>query len=459
MQYQDIHQQLYVLLQNKDRMGIQSLSLNIHEVDLAQAINRLTDKHIHTFLNLVPALRAARIFRHLPSDIQASLVRSMAKPQLEELCTRLSPDDRADLYNRLPAALRQTLLDAMTDEEREDTQRLASYPENLVGSIMSSDCASLTADITVGEGLQRLRSTAADRESIYTLYVVDEMRRLIGVVSLRELFLADSKTPISAIMQRELVSIQADAPKGEAAEMIARYNLLALPVLNQDQQLLGMVTVDDAMDVAEEEDANRIARFGGTAALGGPELDLRASSTFNMFSARFFWLAVLTVFGILTSNLVAAQEELISEVLILAAFIAPIIDMGGNSGSQSATLVIRAMGMGQIKLSMRDFFFVLRRDLPVAMALGLGVALLEGVMAFWSKSIGWDIVMIVSLSAMTVTVVGSLLGLVLPFAARKMGTDPATLSSPMLTSIMDLLGVLIYFGFAYAFLCGSLAAA
>ncbi len=332
MQYQDIHQQLYVLLQNKDRMGIQSLSLNIHEVDLAQAINRLTDKHIHTFLNLVPALRAARIFRHLPSDIQASLVRSMAKPQLEELCTRLSPDDRADLYNRLPSALRQTLLDAMTDEEREDTQRLASYPENLVGSIMSSDCASLTADITVGEGLQRLRSTAADRESIYTLYVVDEMRRLIGVVSLRELFLADSKTPISAIMQRELVSIQADAPKGEAAEMIARYNLLALPVLNQDQQLLGMVTVDDAMDVAEEEDANRIARFGGTAALGGPELDLRASSTFNMFSARFFWLAVLTVFGILTSNLVAAQEELISEVLILAAFIAPIIDMGGQLG-------------------------------------------------------------------------------------------------------------------------------
>ncbi|MDM5131907.1 magnesium transporter [Aeromonas piscicola] len=459
MQYQDIHQQLYVLLQNKDRMGIQSLSLNIHEVDLAQAIKRLTDKHIHTFLSLVPALRAARIFRHLPSDIQASLVRSMAKTQLEELCTRLSPDDRADLYNRLPAALRQILLDAMTEEEREDTQRLASYSDSLVGSIMSSDCASLPADITVGEGLQRLRSTAADRESIYTLYVVDEMRRLIGVVSLRELFLADSKAPISSIMQRELVSIQADAHKGAAADMIARYNLLALPVLNNDRQLLGMVTVDDAMDVAEEEDANRIARFGGTAALGGPELDLRASSTLSMFNARFFWLAVLTIFGILTSNLVAAQEDLLSEVLILAAFIAPIIDMGGNAGSQSATLVIRSMGMGQLKLSMHDFFFVLRRDLPVAVALGVGVAVLEGVMAFWSKSIGWDIVLIVSLSAMTVTVVGSLLGLALPFVARKIGTDPATLSSPMLTSIMDLLGVLIYFGFAYAFLGSTLVGA
>ncbi|MFM5113817.1 magnesium transporter [Aeromonas hydrophila] len=459
MQYQNIHQQLYILLQNKDRQGIQSLSMNIHEVDLAQVIKRLTDRHIYTFLSLVPALRAARIFRHLPSDIQASLVRSMAKTQLEELCTRLSPDDRADLYNRLPAALRQTLLGAMTDAEREDTQRLASYSENLVGSIMSSDCASLPADITVGEGLQRLRSTAADRESIYTLYVVDEMRRLIGVVSLRELFLADSKASIATIMQRDLVSIQADAPKGEAAEMIAHYNLLALPVLNRDRQLLGMVTVDDAMDVAEEEDANRIARFGGTAALGGPELDLRESSTFSMFNARFFWLAVLTVFGILTSNLVAAQEDLLSEVLILAAFIAPIIDMGGNAGSQSATLVIRSMGMGQLKLSMRDFFFVLRRDLPVAVALGVGVAVLEGVMAFWSKSIGWDIVLIVSLSAMTVTIVGSLLGLALPFVARKLGTDPATLSSPMLTSIMDLLGVLIYFGFAYVFLGSALAGA
>ena len=218
---------------------------------------------------------------------------------------------------------------------------------------------------------------------------------------------------------------------------------------------MGIVTVDDARDVAEIEEAAELARFGGSK-LNTAELDLRTSSLTRMFSARFFWLAVLTLFGVLTSNLVAAQEALLSETIILAAFLAPIIDMGGNTGSQSATLVIRAMALGQIRLTWKDVWFVLRRDLPVALLLGLGIAILEGVLALVSKGVGTDILLIVGLSMLSVTVAGSLIGLLLPFAAKKIGADPATLSSPLITSVMDLSGVLIYFAFAYFFLGATL---
>lgn len=197
--------------------------------------------------------------------------------------------------------------------------------------------------------------------------------------------------------------------------------------------------------------------LGGNLAVGGPDLDLRASSFVQMFKVRGFWLVMLTVFGVITSTFVAAQEEMLSQIIVLAAFIAPIVDMGGNAGSQSATLVIRAMALGDLKLRWRDVWFVIRREIPVALMLGLVIALLEAVLAFFSKGVGGDLLLVVGLSMAACTVLGGVIGALLPFAARRIGTDPATLSSPMITSVMDLLGVFIYFSLAYAFL-GHLAA-
>lgn len=199
-----------------------------------------------------------------------------------------------------------------------------------------------------------------------------------------------------------------------------------------------------------------LVRFGGTAAEEGTELDILVSPLGKMFGVRVFWLALLTLFGVVTSTFVAAQEEMLSHVIVLAAFIAPIVDMGGNTGSQSATLVIRAMALGDVNFGLRDIWLVLRREVPVAAALGLCIALLEAVLAFFSKHIGMDVLLVVGLSMLVCTVLGGIIGVLLPFLARRVGTDPATLSSPLITSIMDLIGVFVYFSFAYALLGSSL---
>jgi magnesium transporter len=253
-------------------------------------------------------------------------------------------------------------------------------------------------------------------------------------------------------MRREVVKVAAEAPRAEAARLIGEYDLIALPVTNGGGKLVGIVTADDAMEVAEQEELKRIQTFGGTVAVGSPDLDLLNSPFRQLFTARFFWLALLTVFGLATSHIVAAQEAMLEKAIVLAAFIAPIVDMGGNTGSQTATMVIRAMALGQVALRFSDFFKVLMRDLPVALALGIGVAALEAVLAYTTKSLGWDVVAVIGLSMLACTVLGSLFGILLPFAARAMRQDPATLSSPVITSVMDLVGVLIYFGIAWIFL-------
>jgi len=223
--------------------------------------------------------------------------------------------------------------------------------------------------------------------------------------------------------------------------------------------MIGIVTVDDAMDIEKEQDASQLARFGGTVSAHGNDLDVRSTPLKQMFRVRVFWLAILTCFGIVTSTFVAAQEELLSQVIVLAAFIAPIVDMGGNTGSQSATLVIRSMALGELKLSWRDVWFVIRRELPVAAALGVSIAVLEAILAYFSKGVGMDVLLVVGSSMLACTALGGIIGALLPFAARRIGADPATLSAPMITSVMDLIGVFIYFGFAYAFLGDLLVAA
>ena len=266
----------------------------------------------------------------------------------------------------------------------------------------------------------------------------------LGDVVLGELFWAASKSVLSGLAIMLVAGALGYASMPQA--------LLALPVINGGEKMVGIVTVDDAMDIEKQEDATQLARFGGTVTTDGTDLDLLESPFRKMFSVRVFWLVLLTLFGVVTSTFVAAQEEILSQVIVLAAFIAPIVDMGGNAGSQSATLVIRAMALGDVSLRWQDVWRVVRRELPVAAALGLVVAAMETVLAWFSKGIDLDVLLVVGLSMLVCTVLGGIIGVLLPFVARRIGTDPATLSSPLITSIMDLVGVFIYFAFAYAFL-------
>jgi len=332
-------------------------------------------------------------------------------------------------------------------------------PEQAIGSANLSGFVAITACMTVAEALAHLRASAPTEASVRVLYVLDAERRLQGTLSLRDLVMALPLTLIASLLRRDPVFVRASWPRAQAAAIIRRYDLLAVPVIDGDERMVGIITVDEAMDIDRQQDADQLARFGGVSVDGGADLDVMSTPLRRMFGVRVFWLAVLTFFGIVTSTFVAAQEELLSQVIVLAAFIAPIVDMGGNTGSQSATLVIRGMALGELAPGWRHVGFVVRRELPVAAALGITIALLEAVLAYFSKGVGIDVLLVVGLSMLVCTALGGVIGALLPFAARRIGADPATLSSPMITSVMDLLGVFVYFGFAWLLLGDQLVRA
>lgn len=452
MNREDLLFSVRTLAHSLDAASFANLATHTHSSDLVEALDVLNTAETVSLLLILAPLARAELFAHIPEKRQDTLLRAMPRDAVVELFEHMPSDDRADLYNRLSEGAKQKLLPALAKVERDDIIKLAAYPDGTVGSVTTSDYVRVSPEMTVACALDHIRATAPDKETIYVIYVLDQEHRLGGTVSLRDLVLADANTTIGEIMRSSPVFARAQWPREQAAELIRRYDLLALPVINGGERMIGIVTVDDAMDIEKEQDATQLARFGGTAVLGGPDLDMIASPFKQMFSVRVFWLVILTFFGILTSTFVAAQEEILTQAIVLAAFIAPIVDMGGNTGSQSATLVIRAMALGELKPAWRDVWLIIKRELPVAAALGGVIALLEVILAFFAKGVGFDVLMVVGFSMLICTVLGGVIGALLPFLARRIGTDPATLSSPLITSIMDLLGVFIYFGFAYAFL-------
>ena len=442
-----------------DREGFAALVRASHPSDLAEVLLGTSAASLSSLLLLLDPQQRADLFAHLAFPQQDALLALLPRQTVYDLFERMPADDRADLFNRLDTRSRPDLLAGLDGVEREDIVALAAYPEASIGSVTTSDFVALDSAMTVAQALAHIRTLAPSSETIYALYVLDGQRRLQGTVSLRDLVVALADTTVASLVRPDPVFVQAAWPRLRAAELIRRYDLLAVPVLDANQAMIGIVTVDDAMDIDKQQDADQLARFGGTSVAGGSDLDMMTTPLRRMFNVRVFWLAVLTFFGIITSTFVAAQEELLSQAIVLAAFIAPIVDMGGNTGSQSATLVIRSMALGELGLNWRHVLFVIKRELPVAAMLGIAIALLEAVLAWFSKGVGIDVLLVVGLSMLVCTALGGVVGALLPFLARRMGTDPATLSSPLITSVMDLVGVFVYFGFAWALLGEQLVGA
>ena len=336
MNREDLKFTLSVLRRSLDGDAFTHVVRHTPHADIADELEALPVADVAALLQTLQPADRTELFSHLPERLQDALLPALPRPVVVQLFETLPSDDRADLFNRLSEEAQAQLLPALAQVEREDILRLAAYPEGSVGSVVTSDYVAVTPDMTAQAALDLIRATAPDKETVYVIYVLNAERQLLGTLSLRELVLCPPDSRISDLMRKDPVFAKAEWPRAQAAELIRRYDLLALPVINGGNRMIGIVTVDDAMDIEKEQDATQLARFGGTAMMGGPDLDIRESSIGQMYKTRVFWLAILTFFGILTSTFVAGQEEILSEVIILAAFIAPIIDMGGNTGSQSA---------------------------------------------------------------------------------------------------------------------------
>lgn len=319
-----------------DTKAFAELVESVHPSDMAEALEILKSRDVARLLPCLKAGALAEVFVYFSEERQSRLLQELPRETVVALFEGMAADERVDLFHDLDEAARQRLLPALAHGEREDILRLAAYAEGSVGSVTTSDYVAVLPDMSVAQALAHVRATAADKETIYVIYVQDKEGHLCGTLSLRELLLADDSLTIRNIMRRDPVFARAQWPRSKASELIGRYDLLALPVINGGEKMVGIVTVDDAMDIEKQEDATQLARFGGTVTTDGTDLDILESPFRKMFSVRVFWLVLLTLFGVVTSTFVAAQEEILSQVIVLAAFIAPIVDMGGNAGSQSA---------------------------------------------------------------------------------------------------------------------------
>ena len=414
--------------------------------DVAEAFTHLDVHDAARALQLLAPAERAGVFGYLPLPVQSGLVAGLPRAALAELMEHMSADERADLYNDLPAAVRDQVLPALAQAEREDIRRLSAYGRDTAGAIMTSDYAALAPGLTAREALDELRRVAPDAETIYTAYIIDAGRRLIGVTSLRSLITATPDTRVSELMERNPIVARVGDDQEVVAERIRRYDFIALPILDDEGRLVGIVTADDAMDVAQAEATEDALLAGGTAGrLAGT---VRGASIRQLYRLRVFWLVLLVFGNIFSGAGIAHFEDTIASHLALLFFLPLLIASAGNAGSQSATLMVRALATGDVRA--QDWSRMLGREILVAGLLGVTMAVAISAIGVWRG--GPDIAVVVAITMLVVVLIGSLIGMSLPFVLSKLRLDPATASGPLVTSIADVAGVMVYFGIARALL-------
>ena len=408
---------------------------SLRPVDLADVLEQLEPTLAWRLLERLA--NRAEVFSYVEPEQQVRLAREFPRATLAKLVSEMPADERTDLFKRFDQSQRDMLLPALAHAEREDIRKLSAYVEGTAGALMTSDYAVLKKDMNVAQAMAYLRDAAPDAETIYQAYVIDEQRQLLGVVSLRELILADVNRSIKDLMISDVVSAQVTDDQEDVAKKIARYDLLALPITDAQGVLIGIVTYDDAMDVASEEVTEDIHKSAGVSTVIG---NLRDASISLLYRKRVFWL-VLLVFGNLFSGAgIAHYEDIIAANIVLVFFLPLLVDSGGNAGSQSATLMVRALATGEVV--MRDWLYLIGREALVALALGCTMAAAVSVLGFIRGDA--TVALVLALSMVTIVMIGCMIGMSLPFVLSKFNFDPASASAPLITSVCDATGVVIY---------------
>ena len=412
---------------------------------VADELARLEPAERAKVFRLLPKDKALEVFLYLDAAHQEELLGGLRDEQVLRLVEEMDPDDRARLFDEMPATVVRKLQEGLSPRERRLTAMLLGYPDESAGRIMSPKFVRLIPEMTAGEALSRVRRRGHDAETVYTLPVTDEELRFIGTVELRDLILTEPDTPVSQIMSREVHSVRVNDDQEKVARLIQAADLLAVPVLDSEERLVGMVTVDDAMDVLGAETGEDLARAGAAEPLGRPYF---SASVFLLARSRALWLLMLAVAAILTVNVLSAFENTLEAVVTLALFIPLLIGTGGNAGAQSATTVVRSMAVDDIR--QEDLVRVVLREGKVGLLLGSILALLSFV-PVWLFA-GRPMAVVISLSLVTVCGLASLVGSLMPLLARQFGVDPAVVSAPFVTTIVDATGLLVYFLIARAVL-------
>ncbi|TAL35490.1 MAG: magnesium transporter [Spirochaetes bacterium] len=425
--------------------------------DLAELISDIPQSDRLIVFRLLPKALLADTFEHIPLDIQKELLENIGKGQITSILNEMSPDDRTALLEELPPAFVTRILSLLSKDEREIARTLLGYPEDSIGRIMTTDYVAVRQNMTVKQVLSFIRRHGSDSETLNMIYVVDEKGKLIDELSIRRILIAAPNKKVSSIMDRKFIALEATMPEEEAIGQFKKYDLYAIPVVDSGGYLVGIVTMDDILDVAEKEDTEDIHKMGGVEALEDPYLN---TPILSLTRKRATWLVILFLGELLTATAMGYFEKEIARAVVLALFIPLIISSGGNSGSQASTLVIRAMAVGEVKL--RDFGRVFLRELMSGTILG-GILGLIGFtrIAIWQQFMDiygphWmQVGITVGFALVGVVLWGTLAGSMLPFILRRVGVDPATSSAPFVATLVDVSGLVIYFSIASLLLSGT----
>lgn len=434
--------QLQMLLEQQNFQGAKALLVPVQPADIAEAIEGLPDTMQAIAFRLLSKDEAIEVYENLDSGVQQTLVEDFKRQDVQNIVDKMSPDDRARLFDELPAKVVRRLLSQLSPQERESTALLLGYEADTAGRIMTPEYIALKEGWTVSRALEHIRNRADVSETVYYVYIIDAARRLTGILSLRNLVMGQPEQTVGDIMTREVVSVQTGTDQEEVAQLIQRYDFLAVPVVDTESRLVGIITVDDVLDILEAEATEDIYALGGVQSGGDNYFQ---TNLLVVARKRVVWLSVLLLTNTVTAWVIRSQQDVLEQVVVLTAFIPLLTGTGGNVGAQSSTVVIRGINTNEV--ATRSSANVIQREAIAGAFLGIMLGIVVIGWAYLLQG-SWAVAVTVGFSLVAIAVLASTAGAALPFLFSKLGLDPALMSAPFITTIVDVLGVLIYLNLA-----------
>lgn len=435
------------LLHSKNWAKLKIILEDMNEQDIAELFMELEERDLTLIYRLLPKELAAEVFVNMEPEYQEALIRAFSDSELREVLDELYVDDAVDIIEEMPATLVKRILKHTDPEMRKSINEILRYPEDSAGSIMTTEYVDLKRNMTVSDAFTRIRRTGVDKETIYTCYVTDSKRKLKGVVTAKELLLADEGDLIRDIMETNVISVSTREDKEIVADLFQKYDFLALPVVDGEERLVGIVTVDDAIDVLQEEMTEDIEKMAAITPTDKPYLKM---SVFENYKKRIPWLMLLMVSATFTEKIINHFEGALTACVALTAFIPMLTGTCGNCGAQSSATIIRGMSLGDIQF--RDTFKVIMKEMAIALACGFTLACVNFAKLMIFDDVGVFVALAVSVTMLMAVIFAKVVGSILPVFAKKIGFDPAVMSSPFISTIVDAVTLLIYFTIASAIL-------
>lgn len=436
-------EEIIELIDTKQYKRLKGILSDMEPIDIAALFDDLPEKYMPLLYRLLPKEPAAEVFVELDSDTQEMLIRGFSDTELKEVLDELYLDDAVDIIEEMPANVVKRIIRHTDPEMRHSINEILNYPKDSAGSIMTIELVDLKEDMTVADAFTRIRRTGLDKETIYTCYVTDRNRILRGLVSVKDLLLSEEDCIISDIMEKNPIYVNTLDDKEDAAKLLSKYDFLALPVVDNEHRLVGIVTVDDAIDVIQEEATEDIEKM---AAMTPSEKPYLKTGIFDTFRQRIPWLLALMISATFTGKIIAHFEDALSRFVVLTTFIPMLMDTGGNSGSQASVTIIRGLSLEEI--AFKDIFRIIWKEMRVSLLCGITLAVANFVKLMLVDRVTVTIALIICITLICTVFFAKLVGCTLPLMAKKIGFDPAVMASPLITTIVDALSLMIYFNIA-----------